>query len=163
MNQPPHYCCIVGIDPGITGAICILDPDGDYIAHTLMPVIKVGTKNRVNAAAAVRFLKENVSGRAAHCYLEKVGAMPGQGVSSMFSFGHSAGIVEGVIVAMGIPLTLVTPQKWKKAAGLIGKDKDAARTRAIQLYPNIRELDLKGKGQALADAMLIARFSMNEG
>jgi crossover junction endodeoxyribonuclease RuvC len=75
----------------------------------------------------------------------------------MFSFGHAAGIIEGVVVALGIPITLVPPAAWKKALGLTGKDKDAARARAIQLYPGIPDLDLKGKGQALADAILIGR------
>lgn len=149
---------VIGIDPGGTGSICILDLDGKYIDHLLMPVMKVGKANRVNSAALVAWMDRYRT--AKHCYLEKVHAMPKQGVSSMFSFGHSAGIVEGVIVAFGIPLTLVTPQSWKKKSGLIGKDKDAARTRAIQLYPDLRALDLKGKGQALADSILIARSNL---
>ena len=66
----------------------------------------------------------------------------------------------GVLGAMGIPHTLVTPQAWKKDAGLIGKDKDAARARAIQLWPSWRDLDAKGKGQAYADAALIAMYGM---
>src|SRR5690606_14340133 len=93
----------------------------------------------------------------------QVGAMPGQGVSSMFTFGHAAGVVEGLIQGLGIPYTLVTPQAWKRRAGLIGSDKDAARSRAIQLYPGVRVLDLKEKGQAVADAMLIARYGLNGG
>lgn len=142
----------LGIDPGCTGCLAIID-DGKYIDHLLMPTMKVGTKSRVNAAAIVAFINQYA---VEHAYLEQVGAMPGQGVSSMFTFGHAAGVVEGVIQALAIPYTLVTPQAWKKRAGLIGQDKDAARTRAIQLFPNCRTLDLKGKGQALADAMLIA-------
>ena len=86
--------------------------------------------------------------------------MPGQGVSSTFTFGHSAGVVEGVVAGAGIPLTLISPQSWKKHAGLIGKDKDAARSRAIQLFPSLRILDLKGKGQAIADALLISRLGL---
>jgi crossover junction endodeoxyribonuclease RuvC len=76
----------------------------------------------------------------------------------MFNFGHSCGTVMGVLGALDIPHTMVTPQKWKKAAGLIGTDKDAARSRAIQLWPTWTELGSKGKGQALADAALIAKF-----
>ena len=148
---------IIGVDPGINGSISILTDNGEYVDHLLMPKMKVGTKNRVNSAAVVAWLKQYQC--ADCCYIEKVHAMPGQGVTSMFSFGHSAGIIEGIIVALGIPITLVTPQSWKKKIGLIGKDKDAARTRAIQLYPDIRDLDLKGKGQALADSILIARSS----
>lgn len=84
--------------------------------------------------------------------------MPGQGVTSMFTFGHAAGVVEGVVVGQMIPVTKVTPQAWKKRAGLVGKDKDAARSRAIQLWPRWDSLGKKGEGQALADAALIARF-----
>lgn len=148
----------IGIDPGISGSICVLDNDANYIDHLLMPTMKIGKSNKVNTAALVAWLEEYKD--AKHCYLEKVHAMPKQGVTSMFNFGHSAGIVEGAIVSFGIPLTLVTPQSWKKKTGLIGKDKDIARSRAIQLYPSIRDLDFKGKGQALADSILIARANI---
>lgn len=76
----------------------------------------------------------------------------------MFTFGHAAGAIAGVLAALRIPATYITPQRWKKAAGLIGKDKDAARSRAIQLWPRWAALGKKGEGQALADAALIARF-----
>lgn len=148
---------IVGIDPGVGGAIALLDDEGYYAGHLLMPTLKVGSKSRVNGAALSAFLQCQT---LTHCYLEKVGAMPGQGSSSMFTFGHAAGLVEGVVTGMGIPLTLVTPQAWKKAAGLIGTEKDAARSRAIQLFPGIRALDEKVKGQAVADALLIARYGL---
>jgi len=93
-----------------------------------------------------------------HVYIEQVGAMPGQGVASMFNFGHSCGTIMGVIGALGYAHTMVTPQRWKKAAGLMGTDKDAARSRAIQLWPSWSDLSKKGIGQALADAALIARY-----
>jgi crossover junction endodeoxyribonuclease RuvC len=125
------------------------------IEWMIMPTYKVGSATRVNAAELANFFKYHLIG---HVYVEQVGAMPGQGVSSMFNFGHSCGTIMGILGALGIPHTMVTPQKWKKAAGLIGTDKDAARTRAIQLWPNWRDLDKKGKGQALADAALIARY-----
>jgi len=149
---------IIGIDPGCTGALVVMTEGGNYVAHLNMPTIKVGTKSRVNGAAVAAFLRETIGEFTAHAYLEQVGAMPGQGVSSMFTFGHAAGVVEGILQGACIPYTLVTPQAWKKRAGLIGADKDAARSRAIQLYPDLRILDLKGKGQAVADAILIARF-----
>jgi crossover junction endodeoxyribonuclease RuvC len=145
---------VIGIDPGASGAIVMLEDDTP-IEWTLMPTVKVGSASRVNASALAEFIREL---EVDHVYIELVGAMPGQGVSSMFNFGHSTGTVMGVLGALGISHTLVTPQAWKKAAGLIGKDKDAARARAIQLWPNWRELDAKGKGQAFADAALIARY-----
>lgn len=144
----------IGIDPGASGAIVIMEGVA-LIEWATMPTIKVGTQTRVNAAALAAMLRDFDAG---HAYLEQVGAMPGQGTASMFSFGHAAGVVAGVLGAMAITTTLVTPQAWKKRAGLSGTEKDAARSRAIQLWPSWRALDAKGKGQALADAALIARF-----
>ncbi len=146
---------ILGIDPGCSGALVLITEQGGYIDHLNMPTIKVGTKSRVNGAAAAAWLKKYQINEA---FLEQVGAMPGQGTASMFTFGHAAGVAEGLLQGLNIPYTLVTPQAWKKAAGLIGSDKDAARSRAIQLYPELRFLDAKAKGQAIADALLIARF-----
>ena len=91
-------------------------------------------------------------------YVELVSSMPGQGVASMFSFGHSAGVIQGVLGALEIPVVMVTPQTWKKRAGLVGQDKDASRTKAIQMWPSWRELDKKGAGQAYADAAFIAVY-----
>ena len=145
---------VLGIDVGATGAIVLLE-DGQPIEWTAMPTTKIGTATRVNAAALSDFFRKSF---VEHVYVESVHAMPGQGVTSMFNFGHSCGTVMGVLGALGIPYTMVTPQAWKKAAGLIGTDKDAARSRAIQLWPKWRELDKKGKGQALADAALIALY-----
>ncbi|NBS75244.1 MAG: hypothetical protein EBT78_11610 [Betaproteobacteria bacterium] len=146
----------LGIDPGATGAIVLLE-DGQPIEWTAMPTNKIGTATRVNAAALTDFI---ASCCCEHVYVEQVHAMPGNGGVSMFNFGHSCGTVMGVLGAMGLPHTMVTPQSWKKAAGLIGTDKDAARARAIQLWPRWRELDKKGRGQALADAALIAKFAL---
>lgn len=163
---------IIGIDPGCSGALALLFPDGELLDVLLMPTIKVGTKTRVNGAAIsawIADIKDRLDRGCGpdkiHAYLEQVNAMPSgppggkrnMGTASAFTFGHAAGLVEGVVTGAGIPLTLITPQAWKKSAGLIGQDKDAARSRAVQLYPSCRLLDLKGKGQAIADAILIAR------
>lgn len=145
---------VIGIDPGATGAIVLLE-DGQPIEWAEMPVNKIGSTTRVNAAALTDFI---ASCCCTHVYVEAVHSMPKQGVASSFNFGHNVGTVMGVLGAMGLPHTLVTPQAWKKAMGLIGTDKDAARARAIQLWPKWRELDKKGKGQALADAALIAKY-----
>lgn len=145
---------VLGIDPGCSGSLVLITEQGGYIDHLAMPTIKVGTKSRVNGAAVAAWLSKY---GITHAYLEQVGAMPGQGTASMFTFGHAAGVAEGILQGLNIPYTLVTPQAWKKSAGLIGSDKDAARSRAIQLYPELRALDAKAKGQAIADALLIAR------
>lgn len=149
----------IGIDPGCSGSLVALDQAGFIIDLCIMPTMKVGTKSRVNGAAVAGFLK-SFNPLEAHVYLEQVGAMPGQGTASMFTFGHAAGLVEGVVTGMGFPITLVPPAQWKKYHGLINTEKDVARTRAIQLYPTRREFDAKGKGQALADATLLARFGL---
>ena len=153
----------IGIDPGCTGAIVTLGEDMRLLEWMLMPTVKVGTNTRVNGAALAAFLRNAVgiaglAGSSAHAYIELVSAMPGNGGASMFTFGHAAGIAEGQLQGLGIPYTLVLPPKWKKRAGLIGKDKDASRSRAIQLWPEWRELDAKEKGKALGEAALIARF-----
>lgn len=145
---------ILGIDPGCSGALVLITEMGGYIDHLAMPTIKVGTKSRVNGAAVAAWIRQY---GITHAYLEQVGAMPGQGTASMFTFGHAAGVAEGILQGLNIPYTLVTPQAWKKSAGLIGSDKDSARSRAIQIYPELRALDAKAKGQAIADALLIAR------
>ncbi|MFP7325784.1 RuvC family protein [Serratia marcescens] len=150
---------IIGIDPGCSGAIVVLDDCGVYQDSIYMPTVKVGTKSRVNGAAIASFLR-SFDLTESQAFLEQVGAMPGQGVSSMFTFGHAAGVVEGILQGLFIPYSLVTPQAWKKTSGLIGSDKDAARSRAIQLYPSLRILDQKAKGQAVADALLIARHGI---
>lgn len=148
---------LIGIDPGVSGSIVILQSAAKpYVVEWLrMPVMAVGKSKRVDAAELSRFLQDYDCG---HAYIEAVHAMPGQGVTSMFTFGHAAGVVDGVVSTLCIPITHVRPEAWKKRAGLIGKDKDAARSRAIQLWPNWAALGKKGEGQAFADAALIARF-----
>ncbi|WP_018935670.1 MULTISPECIES: hypothetical protein [unclassified Thioalkalivibrio] len=149
----------LGIDPGATGCLALLDTQSEYVEHLLMPTTKTGKRSRVSGAAVGAWLAE-YSGRIAHVFVERVGARPGESPHAAFSFGHSAGLVEGVIAAAGLPVTLVTPQVWKRHAGLTGSNKDSARSRAVQLYPGVRDLDQKAKGQALADALLIGRYGV---
>lgn len=153
---------LLGADPGNTGSLTVIEKGSkDYVDHLLMPVLKVGSNNRVNAAAIKAWVCQYP---IEHAFIELVNAMPSggkgpkMGSASAFTFGHAAGQLQGVLIGLDIPITLIHPTKWKKHAGLINTDKDAARSRAIQLYPSIRELDLKGKGQAIADALLIARY-----
>ena len=144
----------IGIDPGSSGAIVVLE-DNNPVAWLNMPLIKIGTNTPVNAAHIADFLAPH---KGAPVFLELVHIMPAQGAGSAFTFGHAAGVVQGLVQGAGHPLTMLTPQKWKKAAGLIGTEKDAARSTAILLWPTWRALDTKAKGGALADAALIARY-----
>ena len=148
----------IGIDPGLSGAIVFMR-DGAPFACQKMPTMKIGAANRVNAALLATYIRVHLyEDEDIKAYVELVGSMPGQGVASMFSFGHSAGVVQGVLGAYEIPVTMVTPQSWKKRAGLVGQDKDASRTKAIQMWPFWRNLDKKGAGQAYADAAFIALY-----
>lgn len=148
---------VYGVDPGISGCVVVMTDTGRLVDHMHMPSVKVGKVRRVDAIELSAFCRQY---QAEHCYFEKVHAMPGQGVSSMFSFGHSMGVAEGVVGAMGIPVSHVTPQAWKKTFGLIGSEKDEARILAMELYPECQWFELKGKGQAAADAVLIARHGL---
>lgn len=150
----------IGIDPGLSGAMVLMEEDlsiSDLIDMPVMPV--TAKRNQVNGAEVARIIKFWQSGHSERilAYLEQVSAMPGQGVSSMFSFGVSYGIMQGVLATLSIPVIFVTPQRWKKNAGIIGKEKDFARTVAQRLYP-LAELSRK-KDIGRADAILIARFS----
>lgn len=148
---------IIGIDPGNTGAIAVLDINGFVEVHD-MPLMANGKKNQVNGAELSKIIRD-IRNRAAgdvHAVVEKVGAMPGQGVSSMFNFGMGYGVIQGVLAGARVSYSPVTPQKWKKAAGLTGKEKDMARTVAQQLYPEAPLGRKKDIGRA--DAILIARY-----
>lgn len=146
---------IIGVDPRNSGALVALE-DGAPISWLQMPTIKVGKSSRVNAAAVAAWIHD-LPELPTMAYIEDVHAMPGQGTVSMFTFGHAAGIVTGVIAGLGIPYIMSQPARWKRAAGLSGTEKDAARGMAARLLPGWRELDTKIRGQACADAALIAR------
>jgi crossover junction endodeoxyribonuclease RuvC len=151
---------ILAVDPGLTGALVIINKAGKYIDHLHMPSIKIGTKNRVNGAAINAWLKTWPG--LSHAYVENVHSMPTDGAARAFSFGHSTGVIHGLIAASDIPITLVAPVAWKKHFNLTGTDKDAARSRATQLFPALRELDKKGKGQAIADALFIGLYGAHK-
>lgn len=150
---------IFGIDPGVTGAIVALNNDGTMHKHIPMPALKTDAdkRSRIDGSQIADFMRE-YHGQRNTATVEHVGPMPTDGATNAFTFGHGAGIIEGVLQALEIPYTKVRPQAWKKGTGLIGKDKDAARLKAIELYPGLKVLDFKGKGQAVADAIFIARF-----
>lgn len=147
---------IIGVDPGCSGAIVVLSHDLKPIEWTRTPTMTIGKNTRVNAAELAAFLRPFADNSVV--YMEQVSAMTGQGVTSMFNFGHATGTAMGVLAALGMQITLVTPQSWKKNAGLLGTEKDAARSRAIMLWPDWRDLDKKGQGQAFADAALIGMY-----
>ena len=152
---------IIGIDPGISGSICFFE-DGKIIEVIEMPVMTEGKKNKkqVNGAQIYNeFLKRiNNKNDDIRVVIEQVSAMPGQGVTSMFNFGQSYGILKGICSAMQLPMFFVRPAKWKKYFNLINSQKDASRTRAIEIFPYFSTQLSKKKDSNKADAILIASF-----
>jgi len=152
---------IIGIDPGISGSICFFE-DGKILEVIEMPVMTEGKKNKkqVNGAQIYNeFLKRiNKKDDEIRVVIEQVSAMPGQGVTSMFNFGQSYGILKGICSAMQLPMFLVRPAKWKKYFNLINSEKDASRTRAIEIFPYFSTQLSKKKDSNKADAILIASF-----
>ena len=151
---------IIGIDPGLSGAIVILE-DNKIKELFDMPVMPDGKKNKrqLNSALLVKLIKENIKNfEETVMVVEQVNAMPGQGVTSMFNFGQTFGAIKGICAALGLPIFFVRPAKWKKHFELINSSKDASRTKAIEMYPSISEQLSKKKDVNKSDAILIARF-----
>ncbi len=153
---------IIGIDPGISGSICFFE-DGKITDVIEMPTMTEGKKNKkqVNGSQIYneilkrtnKFQKKDI-----RVIVEQVSAMPGQGVTSMFNFGQSFGILKGICSAMQLPIFFVRPAKWKKYFNLINSEKDASRTRAIEIFPYFSSQLSKKKDANKADAILIASF-----
>lgn len=149
----------LGIDPGAAGAIASLDGDGRLVTVADMPTVpvKVGkTERRRVSASLLRDLLAADADAVTMVVVERVGGMTGQSASASFTFGYGAGMVEGVIAALRLPLVMVTPQAWKRSAG-IASDKGAAREAAMRLWPGQAGLFARVKDDGRAEAALIAR------
>ena len=153
---------IIGIDPGISGSFCFFE-DGKILDVVEMPTMTEGKKNKrqVNGSQ----IYNEISKRIQHTdkinikvIVEQVSAMPGQGVTSMFNFGQSFGILKGMCSAMQLPMYFVRPAKWKKYFNLINSEKDASRTKAIEIFPYFSSNLAKKKDSNKADAILIASY-----
>ena len=153
---------IIGIDPGITGSICFFE-DGKITNLVEMPNMTDGKKNKkqVNGAQIYNEISskiKNIEKKNIKVVIEQVSAMPGQGVTSMFNFGQSFGVLKGICSAMQLPMYFVRPAKWKKYFNLIKSEKDASRTKAIEIFPYISHQLSRKKDANKADAILIASF-----
>ena len=153
---------IIVIDPGISGSICFFE-DGKIIDVVEMPTMIEGKKNKkqVNGSQIFNEISKRISKFENHeirVIVEQVSAMPGQGVTSMFNFGQSFGILKGICSSMQLPMYFVRPAKWKKYFNLINSQKDASRTRAIEIFPYFSTQLSKKKDSNKADAILIASF-----
>ena len=153
---------IIAIDPGISGAICFFE-DGKILDVVEMPIMVEGKKNKkqVNGAQIYNEILKRINKidkKNIKVIIEQVSAMPGQGVTSMFNFGQSFGILKGICSAMQLSMYFVRPAKWKKYFNLINSEKDASRTRAIEIFPYFSAQLSKKKDNNKADAILIASF-----
>ena len=152
----------IGIDPGISGSICFLD-DWKILDVIEMPIMTDGKKNKkqVNGSQVYNEISKRIKQfekNQIRVVIEHVSAMPGQGVTSMFNFGQSFGILKGICTAMQLPMYFVRPAKWKKYFNLLNSEKDASRTRAIEIFPYFSSQLSRKKDSNKADAILIASF-----
>ena len=153
---------IIGIDPGISGSICFFE-DGKIIDVVEMPTMTDGKKNKkqVNGSQIYNEITKRVNQtdkKNIRVVIEQVSAMPGQGVTSMFNFGQSFGLLKGICSAMQLPMYFVRPAKWKKYFNLINSEKDASRTKVIEIFPYFSSNLSKKKDSNKADAILIASY-----
>jgi crossover junction endodeoxyribonuclease RuvC len=155
---------IIGIDPGLSGAVAVLTGT-DSLSVFDMPTMTVErngkAKRQVSASelAEIIYIMKNDD---CHVYCERVGAMAGQGVTSVFSFGRSFGMIEGILAAFKLPVTYVAPATWVKAVGR-GQGKDASRARAMEIFPNNQTDFKRVKDDGRADAALIAYWGSRHG
>ena len=154
--------CILGVDPGAGGAIALYDPDLKAVLVSDMPVVlvRVGRSERrqINEtvlAATIRLYAPDSA------FIERVHALPGQGVTSSFSFGMAYGLVRGMLAALCVPVQLVTPQEWKRAFRL-GPDKREARLVASRLFPDSAGRFARARDDGRAEAALLALFGAQE-
>ena len=153
---------VIGIDPGITGSICFFE-DGKVIDLIDMPNMADGKKQKkqVNGAQIyneILLRTKNVEKKNIKVVIEHVSAMPGQGVTSMFNFGQSFGVLKGICSAMQLSMYFVRPAKWKRFFNLINAEKDASRTKAIEIFPYISTELSRKKDANKADAILLASY-----
>ena len=156
---------VIGIDPGISGAICFFE-EGQIKEIIDMPTMADGKKNKrqVNGPQIYNEIYSRINKISKNditVVIEQVSAMPGQGVTSMFNFGQSFGVLKGICSAMQLSMHFVRPAKWKKYFGLIKTEKDASRTKVIEIFPYISSQLSRKKDSNKADAILIASFFYN--
>lgn len=149
---------ILGIDPGLSGALAFYDPMLEELITIPMPTLAAGTgsKRIIDEYKLAAIIDDNAE-MTKKCVIEQVGAMPGQGVTSMFNFGMSYGILRGIVSANFIPVEHVRPQKWKKALR-VPSNKDSARARASEIFPKFSDNWNLAKWDGRAEAALIAYY-----
>jgi crossover junction endodeoxyribonuclease RuvC len=153
----------IGIDPGLSGAVAIISDDSLKVFD--MPTMTVDRNGKAKRQVSANELAELLNlyaGKDCHVYVERVSAMAGQGVTSVFSFGRSFGMIEGILAALKMPVTFVAPATWTRAIGR-SPGKDASRARAMELFPNYEYFFKRVKDDGRADAALIAHWGKKHG
>jgi crossover junction endodeoxyribonuclease RuvC len=147
--------CILAIDPGKSGALAWVTPDGHLIEVDDMPVGQIRDKTRIIGAELGLMMQRRA---VDYVLIEQVGSMPRDGVNGAFWFGYGAGMLEGVATALGLSVRFVTPQRWKKAAG-VPADKNGARVIASRIWPGAAERFRRVKDDGRAEAALMGRWA----
>jgi crossover junction endodeoxyribonuclease RuvC len=151
---------ILGIDPGVHGAFALL---GDATLVDDLPThhTQHGRGAMVRAELDLHSFRGLLTGHyIEHVFIERVAARPGQGVTSMFRFGEAAGAIYGLLVGLGLPVTYVMPQQWQRFHQ-VGAAPDAARQRAMQLYPRMASMLGRRRDHHRADALLLAHYALH--
>ena len=147
---------VMGVDPGLTGALALLDADGQVELVADLPVIRDRSLAWIDGAALQSTLLDAIRGRPCRAVVERVSAMPRQGVASSFAFGVGVGSILGVLQTLHLPLELVTAAQWKRALGL-SSDKRASLDKGRLLFP---AADLRlAKHHGRAEALLLAYYA----
>lgn len=149
----PKY--VLGIDPGLGGAAALYEPISKRVVTVFdMPTLEIDGKRKLDSNTLALMIEE-YSKEIGLAIVEQVGAMPGQGVTSMFTFGKVCGVVEGILAANMIPIHYVRPQVWKALLNL-SHDKDASRQKAMQMFPTHTALFSRKKDDGRAESLLLA-------
>lgn len=154
----------IGIDPGASGAVAILDASGGLVHVFEMPSVEIKVGGKMKRRVSPEMLAAELrlyADQNAQAWIEHVSAMPGQGVSSMFAFGESFGLARGVLAGLKVPTYTVPPAVWKRAMNLNG-GKDASRAKAAQIWPEHAGEFKRVKDDGKAEACLIARWGVDK-
>lgn len=146
---------ILGIDPGISGALAWISRDGHLIDVEDMPIVRIRDRNRIMAAELARMLRARILD---FIIIEQVGSRPGEGTAGAFAFGYGAGLLEGVAAGLGIPVHMATPATWKKRAG-VPAEKNGARMMACRYWPGASEKFKRVRDDGRAESALLARWA----
>lgn len=164
MTDTKHY--IAGIDPGLEGGIALYNSDNLLAYRTptvITKFIKKGKKSERKDMDVLKCKEILDAATITHVFIEKVSALPGQGVTGMFRFGQNFGQWEGLVIGLGIEYTLVRPQLWKKHLNLIGAQKHNSVELAKEIFPNnVTDFKYKTADEGRAEASLIAKYGWDQ-